>query len=318
MAGEAYGHVPVLAGPALEWLRVKPEGLYVDCTAGAGGHAELIAQRLAGGRLIALDRDPGAVAAVRRRLAQYPNVTVVHANYGELETVLAPLGVAQVDGVLLDVGVSSVQLDDPARGFSFQVPGPLDMRMDTTSVLDAAGYLAQATEDGLVEVLRSYGDVRPARRIARALIARRNAGCLNSTRDVVEAVQEALNISGHVPEEVRTVFQALRMAVNEELKWLEAGIAQALGLLAPDGRLVVIAFHSGEDRVVKQAFAWAARRQRLFHADGRVKTVLEPAFKLLTPKPVVADPDEVRRNPRAKSAKLRAIERIARGAETVS
>ncbi|MFP4501582.1 MAG: 16S rRNA (cytosine(1402)-N(4))-methyltransferase RsmH [Candidatus Hydrogenedentota bacterium] len=304
-------HTPVLGGAVLAWLAVRGDGVYVDCTAGAGGHAAFIAQRLTTGRLIALDRDASAVAMARARLADCPRATVRHANYATLRDTLAQEDVARVDGLLVDAGVSSMQLDDPERGFSFQEDGPLDMRMDRSAGPTAAAYLAQVSEADLAQTLKRYGDVRPARRIAAAVVQRRRAGQLTRTGDLAAAVREALPFVKGEPEEIRTVFQAVRMAVNEELRWLENVLDQAVDLLVAGGRLVVIAFHSGEDRVVKQALRAASRPERLLHADGRVRACRPPRLRLLTPRPVTPDPEELRANPRAKSAKLRAAERLA-------
>ncbi len=310
--GQAY-HIPVLAGPALEWLRVQPEGTYVDATAGAGGHGVLIAEQLQGGRLIALDRDPVAVRLASKRLDSFPCAAVYHGNYGTMAGVLAELAVTGVDGILIDAGLSSMQVDNGSRGFSFQSDGPLDMRMDSSQGPTAIDYLAGVSEPELTAVLRDYGDVGPARRIARTVIERRNAGRLQSTVDLAAAVASALDFVQGVPAEVRTVFQAVRMAVNEELRWLERGIEEAIGLLRPGGRLVVISFHSGEDRTVKRAFREASRRKRLLFPDGRVKQVLPPRVRVLTASPVAPDDTEIASNPRSKSAKLRAVERLKEG-----
>jgi len=310
-------HVPVLVGPALDWLAVRPEGVYVDCTAGAGGHAEQIARRLTTGRLIALDRDPHAVALSRERLARFPQATVLHRNYGELTAVLRELAAGPVDGVLIDAGVSSMQLDDPARGFSFQEEGPLDLRMDATAGPTAAEFLARITEHDLARLLREYGDVGPAQRIASAIVSRQRAGRMRTTADLAEAVQEALAfVTRGMPAEVRTVFQALRIAVNEELRWLETGLMQSIEALAPGGRLVVIAFHSGEDRIVKNVFRAAGRPRRERYPDGRTRSVTEPVLKILTRRPVTPGAAEIAANPRARPAKLRAAERLASGAHT--
>ena len=306
------GHVPVLAGPVLEFLQVQERGTYVDCTVGAGGHAALIAGGINGGRLLCLDRDPQSIAVARRRLSQFNCVTVLHRNYGELSKVLQDLGLEAVDGILLDVGFSSLQLDDAKRGFSFQEEGPLDMRMDTTQGMTAREFLASIHEGELVRVLKTYGDVGPARRIAKAIVRRRQTGSLRTTRDLAQAVAGALDFVGGVPEETRTVFQAIRIAVNDELTWLEAGVRQAIDALAVGGRLVAISFHSGEDRVVKNVFREAARVQRVLHPDGRVRAKLPARVKMLTSKPVQPSEDEIRRNPRSRSAKLRAVERLTR------
>jgi len=303
------GHIPVLAEEALYWLRIDPAGIYVDGTAGAGGHAERIARLLPSGRLIALDRDAEAVARVSKRLSGFPCVSVHHANYGAMAAVLADLGVESVDGILIDAGLSSPQLDDPDRGFTFQADGPLDMRMDRSRGPAAWEWLKTVTEAELAGILRQYGDVGPARRIARSLCQRRAAQRLERTGDVAEAVAEALDFVTRAPEETRTVFQALRMAVNEELRWLEEGLRQGVGLLKPGGRIVAIAFHSGEDRVVKNVFREASRTQRLIYSDGRVRSVTPARLRVLTPKPVVPGTEEIHGNPRAKSAKLRAAER---------
>ncbi|MCC6143113.1 MAG: 16S rRNA (cytosine(1402)-N(4))-methyltransferase RsmH [Candidatus Hydrogenedentes bacterium] len=306
-------HVPVLAGPALEFLRVRPDGCYVDCTAGAGGHSALIAARLTTGRLIALDRDPLGVELTRERLRTVESATVLLRNYAELADVLHEHHTARVDGVLLDAGLSSMQIDDPDRGFSFQSDGPLDMRMSPQESETAAAFLPRVTEDELVRALREYGDLRQAGRIARAIISRREQGALQRTGDLRDAVKEALPFVKGVPEEVRTVFQAVRIALNQELRWLEDGVRQAIDALAPGGRFVAITFHSGEDRVVKNLLRDAGRPQRLLHPDGRVRQVIPPRVRVLTPSPVVADDEETRVNPRAKSAKLRAVERLPEG-----
>ncbi len=308
-------HIPVLAEAALEWLAVKPDGVYVDATAGLGGHSALIAEQLTCGRLVALDRDPDAVERASERLRPFPQVSVHHANYGDLLDTLARLGMGPVDGVLIDAGVSSRQLNAAERGFSFQEDGPLDMRMDPSRGPDAGEFLARVTEPDLVNVLQRYGDVRPAKRIARAILRRRDTGALRRTEDLKSAVCEGLSFVHGTPEEVRTVFQAIRMAVNEELRWLKQGLCQAITALKPGGRIVVIAFHSGEDRVVKQVFQDASRPRRILESDGRVQTLIPPKLRVCTPKPVLPEAEETRRNPRAKSAKLRAAEKLAAGGE---
>ena len=308
---EQWPHVPVMSGPALEWLRVRPEGTYVDCTAGAGGHALRMAEQLTTGRLIALDRDPAAVAMASKRLQGYAGVaTVVQANYADLAAVLGKLGIGAVDGVLIDAGVSSMQIDDPGRGFSFQADGPLDMRMDTDAPRTALDYLRHTDEQTLAEDLKRFGDVRPARRVAKAICSRRTAGKLARTGDLVAAVREALPFVKGEPGEVRTVFQAVRMAVNAELAGLEAGLSQGAAVLRPGGRLVAIAFHSGEDRVVKNLLRSLARPRRLLHPDGRVRAVEPALLRLLTPGPILPDATETAVNPRAKSARMRAAERL--------
>jgi 16S rRNA (cytosine1402-N4)-methyltransferase len=303
-------HVPVMAEEALCLLRILPEGVYVDATAGAGGHAERIASRLSGGRLIALDRDPAAVAVASRRLSRYACAKVIKANYSTLKTVLTGLGIASVDGILLDAGVSSIQLDTSERGFSLQADGPLDMRMDTTEALDAAAWLARCDVDSLAAVLRNFGDVKPAGRIARVIVARCREGRMQRTSDLAAAVKEALDFVASDPEEIRTVFQSVRIATNSELNHLDQGLRQAMELLNAGGRLVAISFHSGEDRIVKHVFREATRPSMTLYPDGRVKEKTTPKFNLVLPKPLTPTAEEKQANPRASSARMRAIERI--------
>jgi 16S rRNA (cytosine1402-N4)-methyltransferase len=307
---ESREHIPVMAGPTLELLQVQAGGTYVDCTAGAGGHSSLIAEALSDGRLVSLDRDPDAVALAKARLSQYPQATVYHRNYGQLSDVIEELGLKHVDGILIDAGVSSMQIDEAERGFSFQNDGPLDMRMDTSSGMTAAAYLSRISESALAGDLKQYGDIGPAKRIAKSIVRARESGNMDRTDDLVAAVCNALDFVQGVPAEVRTVFQAIRMAINEELRWLMSGLEQGIDVLRPGGRLVVLSFHSGEDRVVKQVMRRASRKQREFHDDGRVRSEAAPRVRLVMAKPVVPTEKEIRENSRAKSAKLRAVERI--------
>ena len=306
-------HIPVLAREVLAYLAVRPGGVYLDCTVGLGGHAALMAEAAQpGGRVIGLDRDPEALSQAARRLAPFGGIVLRHANYGCLRETLAALGVARVDGVLIDAGVSSFQLDSPERGFSFQADGPLDMRMDASGAeAPAAAWIASVSEGELAAILRRYGDIGPAGRIARTVVRRRDAGQLKRTGDLAQAVREALPFVKNLPEETRTVFQAIRIAVNEELRWLEAGLIQGIEVLNPGGRLVAIAFHSGEDRIVKTVLREASRPQRRLTADGRVQAIIPPRLRLLSKGPVLPGPEEQRNNPRSKSAKLRAAERRA-------
>jgi 16S rRNA (cytosine1402-N4)-methyltransferase len=299
-----------MAEAALAGLNIRPEGTYVDCTAGAGGHAALIAAQLSGGQLIALDRDESAVALATERLDPFPQARVIHANYGQLGEVLDELGMTTVDGILIDAGVSSMQLDRAERGFSFQGDGPLDMRMDTSQGLPARKRLPSYTVDELTKILKVYGDVRPAKRIARQILARAEGGTLNTTEDLRQAVCEALDFVKGTPDEIRTVFQAIRMAVNEELENLEQGIRAGIERLNAGGRLVVLSFHSGEDRVVKQLFKTYSQKHQELFPDGRVKSEQTPLLKRVTRKPLLPEEEEVRRNPRAKSVKLRIVERL--------
>ena len=310
MKPEKQCHVPVMVEEALHLLRVVPGGIYVDATSGAGGHAEQIAQRLSGGRLIALDRDPAAVALSSRRLAPYAGVTVVKANYSEILEVLGRQGIATVDGVLIDAGTSSLQLDSAERGFSFQTDGLLDMRMDPTQGKDAASWLAERSRDEIRDVLRNFGDVAPAGRIAEKISERCRENRMHRTSVLAAAIREALDFVSSEPDEIRTSFMAIRIALNGELNHLELGLRRAAQALAVGGRVVVITFHSGEDRVAKRVFLELTRPRIQLYPDGRVREKVPPSMKLVLPKPLVPLPEEIRTNPRSKSAKIRAIERI--------
>lgn len=302
-------HIPVMAEEALHWLSIRPNGVYVDGTAGAGGHASLIAAQLSGGRLLALDRDPSAVVLARERLKAFSCASVHHANYAEMAAVLAAEGIEGVDGVLIDAGCSSMQIDNASRGFSFQEDGPLDMRMNPEVGVPASELLRDCSRDEIESVLRDYGDVGPAGRIATSIKEFAQGGRLETTQDLVAAVQAALPFLTERPDEVRTVFQAIRIAVNDELGGLRQGVEAAIECLNPGGRVVVIAFHSGEDRIVKQVMRDASRKRHTLHPDGRVKSTVAAQLKVLTPGPVEAGAGECARNPRAKSARLRAGER---------
>ena len=303
-------HVPVLAQACIDWLQVQAGGTYVDCTAGGGGHAELIAERLADGRLIALDRDPGAAEGVRKRLAKYRFATVYQRNYSQLEAVLNELEIKAVDGILLDAGMSSMQLDDPGRGFSFQEVGPLDMRMDTTQGLTAAEWLASTTTSEIAHTLKEFADVGPAMRIAQSIHERAGEGRLATTHDLRAATQDVLGNAFDKGSVVRQVFQAIRIAVNQELDALKTVLPAAIRHLNPGGRLVVLSFHSGEDRVVKNAFQTFSRKQRTFNPDGTDAVVQPPYIRVLTKKPQLPTAAEMAANPRAQSAKLRVAERL--------
>ena len=302
-------HVSVMAEQVVEWLGVHPDGIYLDCTVGAGGHARRILERCTGTRLVGLDRDPAAIEAARECLVKTGRATLVHRNYDELAQVLAELAIERVDGVLIDAGISSMQLDTPERGFSFQQDGPLDMRMDPSQGPTAADYLADVDPATLTAALRTCGDVKPAGRIARLVVERARQGRLETTGQLVQAIADALPFVTGVPAEVRTVFQAIRIAVNDELGGLDRALEQAIEALAPEGRIVVISFHSGEDRIVKSRFREASRARRVLRPDGRLDHVVPAVLRVLTRRPVTPGEQEIQANPRAASAKLRAAVR---------
>jgi 16S rRNA (cytosine1402-N4)-methyltransferase len=304
-----------MAGEVLDLLAPRPGGIYLDGTIGGGGHARLLLEASApDGRLIGLDRDPAALVAAAALLAPFgQRVTLRRGSFADLDEHLAALGVAQVDGILFDLGVSSHQLDTPQRGFSFRDDGPLDMRMDPAQSMTAAGLLNDAGVAELQRIFRDFGEERWAGRIAREIVRTRGVSPLATTRQLAELICRAVP-GGYVPQRIHPatrVFQALRIAVNDELGALQRGLAAALHRLRPGGRLAVISFHSLEDRAVKQGFRAAASTcvcpPRLpVCVCGRKATV-----KVLTPRGVRPAEAEIIVNPRARSAVLRAAERLA-------
>jgi len=281
----------------LRRLRPRPGGLYVDATAGLGGHSSAIIEAAGGdARLIAVDRDPGALDLAKARLEPYGDaVTLVEANFADLDAVFDVVGERDADGILMDIGMSSYQIEHSGRGFSFTRDEPLDMRMNPETEPTAAHVVNRYREEELENVIREYGEERWARRIARAIVEQRKERPLNTSRQLASLVEKAIpgSARGRRHPATRT-FQALRICVNDELGALTRGLGVALDRLRPDGTLCVISFHSLEDRIVKRAFRAAAA------GDG--------AYELLTKRPVTAE-DEVLDNPRARSAKLRAIRR---------
>ncbi|MDX9996169.1 MAG: 16S rRNA (cytosine(1402)-N(4))-methyltransferase RsmH [Rhodocyclaceae bacterium] len=304
-------HQPVLLAEALAALAIRPGGLYVDCTFGRGGHSRAILAQLGpmeqGGRLIALDRDPTAVAAGRE--ITDPRFTLVHAAFSRLDEVLASLGVSQADGVLLDIGVSSPQLDDPARGMSFRFDAPLDMRMDTTQGETAADWLARAEQSEIEEVIRDYGEERFAHAVAKALVAARSGERISSTGQLAALVASVVRTREPGQHPATRTFQALRIHVNRELEELSLTLPQALGRLRPGGRLAVISFHSLEDRIVKRFLRDAANPpQPPKGVPVRAADLPAPTVRLVG-KAIRAGASELAANPRARSATLRVAEK---------
>jgi 16S rRNA (cytosine1402-N4)-methyltransferase len=285
-------HVPVLLDEVVHWLTPERGGLFVDCTVGLAGHARVLLQHGVQ-RLVGIDRDPAALPLAQEVLREFGDrVELVHVDYRELGAVLEARGLTTVDGILADLGVSSMQLDGEGRGFSFRRDEPLDMRMDTSRGETGAEMLARVDETELANVIYQFGEERHSRRIARALVRAREERPLETTGQVADIVRRASRMKGYwrIDPATRT-FQALRIWVNRELEGLDAFLETAAGCLSPGGRLAVITFHSLEDRVVKHTFR-------------RLETV-----QVLTRRPVVAGDEEMARNPRARSAKLRAVER---------
>jgi 16S rRNA (cytosine1402-N4)-methyltransferase len=288
-------HEPVMVAEAIEHLAPARGGTFVDCTVGLGGHARALLEAGAA-RLIGIDRDPAALAHASATLGERSDrVELVHGDYRDLAAILDARGVATVNGVLADLGVSSMQLDAPGRGFSFRRDEPLDMRMDTSSGRTAAQALADVDERTLADVIYEFGEERHARRVARAILAARREQPIETTGRLADVVRRAIPRKGYVRIDPATrTFQAIRIWVNRELEGLDRFFAVAAGRLAGDGRLAVITFHSLEDRIVKHTL-------RALQAEG--------AITIRTKRPVVPAEAEIARNPRARSAKLRAAER---------
>jgi len=309
MADAAGGHRTVLLAEAVDALAVKPDGIYVDATFGRGGHARAILDRLGPqGRLIALDRDPDAIAAAEE--VTDGRFGAHHARFGELARVVREAGVAAVDGVLMDLGISSPQIDRAERGFSFRGDGPLDMRMDTTRGETAAEWIAEATESRLRGVIRDYGEERFAGQIAKAIVAAREREPIRTTRQLAGIVATAVRTRETGQDPATRTFQALRIHLNRELEELSLALPQAMDLLARGGRLAVISFHSLEDRIVKQFMREHSAPQVPERLPVRAADLPTPPLRLVgrAIKPSAA---EVAANPRSRSAVLRVAERTA-------
>ncbi len=302
-------HLPVLLMEAVAALAIKPDGLYVDATFGRGGHSRAILGQLgSAGRLIALDRDPAAIAAGAS--IKDPRLTLIHAAFSRLDEVLTAQGVTQVDGILLDVGVSSPQLDDPSRGMSFRFDAPLDMRMDTTQGETAADFLASAEQRQIEGVIREYGEERFAHALAKALVAARSGQRISSTGQLAALVAAVVRTREPGQHPATRTFQALRIHVNRELEELSLTLPQALRRLQPGGRLAVISFHSLEDRIVKRFLRDAASPpQPPKGVPVRAADLPAPTLRLVG-KAVRASAAETAANPRARSAVMRVAEKV--------
>jgi 16S rRNA (cytosine1402-N4)-methyltransferase len=308
-----YTHRTVLLDEAIDALEIRDarrDGIFVDGTFGRGGHSKkILGQLSAQGRLLAFDKDTQAVAVAEQFAAGDQRFSIVHDSFATMEEALSSVGVAQVDGVLMDLGLSSPQVDQAARGFSFRADGPLDMRMDTTRGMPASEWLATETQENLEKVIRDYGEERFAFQIAKAIVARRSVEPITSTGQLAALVAGAVKTREKGKDPATRTFQAVRIFINKELEELEAGLTQAYGLLAPYGRLVVISFHSLEDRIVKRFMASKASvPQPDRRLPIRAVDLPKPAMKLLARiKPSEA---EIAANPRSRSAVMRSAMRL--------
>lgn len=309
----AFHHVSVLLEECLQGLNIKPEGIYVDGTLGGAGHSSRIAARLTTGCLIGIDRDKVALAAAAKRLESYSDrVTLVHSNFCEMGAALEELAIAGVDGILLDLGVSSPQLDDGTRGFSYMVDAPLDMRMNNEDLLTAATVVNTWSQEELKRILYDYGEERYAPQIAAGICRHREEKPIRTTLELVDIIRGAMPPAALREKQhpAKRSFQAIRIAVNDELRSVEKAMAEAIPLLNPGGRLAVITFHSLEDRIVKKAMADAAKGCTCPPNFPVCVCGNKPAVKLISRKPIVSGSEELERNPRARSAKLRICEKI--------
>ena len=306
-----FKHVPVLLGEVINGLAPRPGGTYIDGTLGGGGHAlALLAASSPDGRLLGIDTDPAALTAASERLNPYADrVTFAHSNFGDIGRIAAEHGFGEIDGILLDLGVSSYQLDTPERGFSFMNDAPLDMRLDPTQGPTAADLVNDLDEEALADAIYRYGEEHGSRRVARAVAEARRTGRIATTLELANLVERALGgRKGKIHPATKT-FQGLRIAVNRELEQLEAALPQAVALLKPGGRLAIISFHSLEDRIVKLFFRAESGRPTIDQREAGYQE-REPLVRLLQTKPIIASADEQHSNPRSRSAKLRVVERI--------
>lgn len=311
----SFSHIPVLLEETIAALSIRPDGFYVDATVGGGGHAIEIVKRLSTGRLLALDQDEEALASAKHRLEPWAEkTTFVHTNFRLLGKVLDEYDMPKADGILMDIGVSSYQLDTAERGFSYHNDAPLDMRMDQHADVQTAKDIVNTySEQELTNLFYRYGEERWSKRIAQFIVVERGAKPLETSFDLVKVIQKAIPKKVRMQDKhpARRVFQALRIEVNHELDVLEKGLKQASEHLAPGGRLCVITFHSLEDRLVKNAFRQLAEGPQL-PADLPIKAYeYASPFRVNTRKPIEASLQEKEENPRARSAKLRVLERLA-------
>ncbi len=310
----SFSHRPVLLEECIEGLAIRPDGIYVDGTVGGAGHSSVIASKLSqSGRLIALDRDETAVKVATERLSPWKDrVQVVRSNFNELDNICRMLGVSTINGILMDLGVSSYQLDTAERGFSYQADAPLDMRMDNRNPLTARDVVNRYSEEELRRILWQYGEEKFSSRIASAIVRTREKAPIETTGELVKIIKSAIPAAaregGHHP--AKRSFQAIRIEVNSELDVIEPTIRQAASLLCPGGRIAIITFHSLEDRIVKQSFSSLATGCTCPPDFPVCVCGKKPILKLVNHKPIVASSQELEVNPRSRSAKLRIAEKI--------
>lgn len=313
-----FHHISVLLNETIDGLNIKEDGIYVDCTLGGGGHSQEILKRLTTGHLYCFDQDQTAIEAARQRLSQISDkFTIIYSNFKNLKNELAKLGIDKVDGVVFDLGVSSPQFDDGSRGFSYNYDAKLDMRMDRSQKLTAYDIVNTYAFEELVHILYKYSDEKFAKQIARAIERHRENKPIETTFELVDIIKEAIPAparrkGGHP---AKRTFQALRIAVNDELNVFEYALNDALDLLNVGGRVAVITFHSLEDKICKYTFQEVTKQPDVHISVPVIPEYLQPKFKKITRKPIIASEDELNENHRSHSAKLRIIERIRENEE---
>lgn len=308
---DQYKHVSVLLNESIDMLNIKPDGIYVDMTLGGGGHSEAILNRLSTGKLIGFDQDIYAINKAKERLKSYPNMIYVNQNFVHVKSALAELNISQVDGFIYDLGVSSFQFDIPERGFSYQYDSPLDMRMNQESDLTAHHIVNEYSFEDILQILYRYGEEPNARLIASGIVKFRQLKPINTTFELVEVIKKSLpmKILSKKGHPAKQTFQALRIAVNDELRVFETSLRQAIDLLAPKGRIAVITFHSLEDRICKQIF----KELSVIEVPKGLPIIIteKPLLRLVNNHVITASETELNNNNRAKSAKLRVCEKNA-------
>ena len=309
-----FHHISVLLNECIDNLNIRPDGIYVDGTMGGGGHSLEIAKRLTTGRLICIDQDPNAHEAAGKRLAEYKDrITFVRDNFGNIKSILGSLGIEKIDGMLLDIGVSSHQLDEAERGFSYQQDAPLDMRMNPDRPFSAYDVVNGYDEDELDRVIFTYGEERWARRIAQFIVKEREAKPIETTGELVDIIKKAVPKGARKdgPHPAKRTFQAIRIEVNGELEVLQRAIDDVAARLAVGGRLCIITFHSLEDRIVKEAFR---KQENPCICPPQFPVCVcgkKPLGRLITRKPILPSKEELEKNPRSRSAKLRVLEGVS-------
>lgn len=299
-------HIPVLADELIANLAIKPEGTYVDCTAGFGGHSSLILNKLKTGKLICLDQDPKAIAYLKEKFQANKNVEVIQTNFANIDEVIT----SKVDGIIFDLGVSSLMFDDPNRGFSYKLDGPIDMRMNPRNKLDARTIINTYTREQLIKMFKQYAEDKNPKNVVDAILNYRQSKPVETTKELSDIICGCFGDNKARKHPAKVYFQALRIEVNDELEVLKQALLKASDLLKKDGRLAVITFHSLEDRIVKNFFRQWSEIKDLYAKQVPIVKLTTPQFKLITKKPILPKKEEIDKNHRSHSAKLRIIQRL--------